>query len=338
MLLVYLGIGLCVIGAALVIYAFVKSSQEEPDEATALPEWATMFTPGQYARFLQEVRRYFARKKLHITMDGETVFLEGELSGQFALHPLAQTCGALPRSQWRNAIAAHFEPLLHTPEEHTAVQDGLEDYEQIRGKLIPRILRTEALPESASCVIREDLPGTRSYLGLVLPHAIRSLTAEECAAWGKTSDELFEAALENLFDKYPVIKDAAYLIGPDITGVLMTGDHLYVASHALLLHRHPEAIGLFGALVAIPTPDTLLAYPIGNLQVADAVQALARKATDLSPDGPGSITAQIYWYQHGRYLDLPYQFDENGFNFSPPERYLDMLHRLKEQQANEGQG
>ena len=128
---------------------------------------------------------------------------------------------------------------------------------------------------------------------------------------GQDADELFEIALGQVRENCIPDKSDQELT-PDVTIRLLSDESFFVASHALLLDDHPECIGAFGSLIGVPHRHVLLAYPIEDLHVVQAINLLIPIILGMERDGPGSISPRLYWYRDGDYQDLPYRIEERN--------------------------
>lgn len=191
----------------------------------------------------------------------------------------------------------------------------------VRDRLLPALSPADSGPDLLG---REDLPGTRTLLVVASAGAVRGLPTTAPEAWRRSTDELFGLALENLAREEPLrFRTLRLDLGLEILAA--QGEAPTLASHALLLDRHPEALGPFGALVAVPTRHHLLAYPIRDQRVTLAVQILPLLARRLHAAGPSPVTPNLYLYRKGRLVQVPYRLDAKGFALSPPPELLEIL-------------
>lgn len=293
--------------------------------------WAPFFSPGRQAAFEQEVRRYFDERAIPHRMADGVVYREraGQEPSQLGLSNLAQVCNQASPAEWPAIISRHFDTLAQVERETDELQEKLHDLSRVRDRLMVRLTAKEDIPPEAELVSREDLPGILTYLALDLPTSVRSIHRADADAWGRTTEELFNIALENVRQQCrPEIRQVD--MGDGILCEVMAGDSFFVASHALLLHEYPQCLGMRGALVAIPTRHSMLAYPINDMGVLKAVQALIAVAQGMAKDGPGSITARLFWYHGGVFTDLPYRVERKKLQFHPPNEFVAMLNGLAE--------
>lgn len=299
-----------------------------------VPAWASFFTAEQYRKFLGLVTAHFARQKRDIIVgDGVLLVQEEDDRGkqQLGLLNLAQMCARNAPDEWQAIIADHFQTLEKSHKEQKVLEERVDDFGRVAELLAVRLWPEAYLKEldGSKLLHRQDLPGTISALVFDLPSSIRNVTPEEAQAWGKSLDELFRIGLDNVREScIPDVSEQQ--LSDDVTVTLLADESFFVATHALLLEDRPELIGTFGCLVGIPHRHVLLAYPIEDLRVLEAIQMLIPIIHGMEREGPGSISPLLYWYKNGEYTNLPYQIKGNTLTFSPPAEFADMLKLLAE--------
>ncbi len=277
--------------------------------------------------FYRLVEEHFAAKGKAVSIhDGvATVSGEGE-PNELGLQNLSQLCAQTDEKEWPEFIARHFDAFAASEEDEKRILAHIEDYEQIKDRLAVRIMPRydEVPPETLVC--REDLEGTFTTLVFDLPTTIRSVHADEEKRWPVGLSAVWAQALENTRSlTHPQIEEV------DFGGVMVkviSSDDSYVTTHALWLQEHPDWLGPRGALVAVPHRHALLVYAIRDMGVVMAIEKLVIAATGMEEEGPGSITANLYWYHDGRFLNLPYELSGKSLNFRPPDAFVEMLNTL----------
>jgi hypothetical protein len=308
----------------------LEAELEEQAQVEEPPGWAAGYSTPEWTFFMREIRSCLAARGIGFTIQASGLLLlrmpEGEK--QLGLMKLAQMCKEAKQGEWRGVIERFFDNLLRSERENKELEGKMKDFEQIKKMLVVRLAPEGTLPREL-LVCREDLPGTVSYLALDLPTSIRSLKPDEVAVWGRPPGELFETALENVARMArPEVSTPELEEG--VTCTALVGESFFVATHALLLDLYPECLGAQGSLVAVPHRHCVLAYPIEDLSVIKAIPRLALIGRKLEAEGPGSISAKLYWYHHGAFIPLPYEIKENTFNFAPPEDFVAVLNELGE--------
>jgi hypothetical protein len=305
-----------------------------PNKPPLPPAWANFFTPEQYRTFLEKVADHFSGRKRRFTLGDGVVYVEDGKPGgqhQLGLLNLAQMCARNETKDWAEIVTDHFRTLEKSYSEQKVLEERIDDFTRVEELLAVRLWPEDYLADLDRNKIlhRKELPGTISALVFDLPSSIRNVTPEEVKSWGKSETELFRIGLANVMEN--CIPDVSeHDLGDGITLTLFSDESFFVASHALLLEEHPECIGPFGTLVGIPHRHVMLAFPIEDLRVLQAIHMMIPIIAGMERDGPGSISPLLYWYKDGEYTNLPYRIEKNILNFSPPEDFVEMLNLLAE--------
>ncbi|MCI0639108.1 MAG: hypothetical protein L0Y72_28305 [Gemmataceae bacterium] len=298
------------------------------------PAWADFFTAAQYQRFRQLVSDYFTQQNRSFDFGDGVIKVEDGDDGakqQYGLMNLAQMCHRNDEAEWAEIIADHFRTMEKSQKEQKVLEQRIDDFSRVEELLAVRIWPEDYLDslDRDKLLHRQDLPGTISALVFDLPSSVRNVTPEEAESWGKSTDELFTIGLANVKENcIPNISEEE--LGEGVRLTLFADESFFVASHALLLEEHPDAIGAFGALLGIPHRHVLLAYPIEDSRVLQAVQMMIPIIMGMERDGPGSISRRLYWYNQGDFTDLAYKLEGNTLNFAPPDDFVEMLNLLSD--------
>jgi hypothetical protein len=296
------------------------------------PAWANFFTPEQYRCFIDCVAAHFTCQKRRFTLGDGVVYVEDGKPGgkhQLGLLNLAQMCCRNEQKDWAEIVSDHFRTLEKSYCEQKVLEERIDDFGRVAELLAVRLWPEGYLAELDRDKIlhRQELPGTISALVFDLPSSIRNVTPEEIKTWGKSETELFRIGLANVMENcIPDVSEQE--LGEGITLTLFSDESFFVASHALLLEEHPECLGTFGTLVGIPHRHVMLAFPIQDARVLQAIHMMIPIIAGMERDGPGSISPLLYWYKNGEYTNLPYRIDKNTLNFTPPEDFVEMLNLL----------
>ena len=180
--------------------------------------------------------------------------------------------------------------------------------------------------KSDKLIYRSDLEGTISAIVLDLPSSVETVCTDEARGWHRSDETLFAIATGNIAQNPLPAAEEHDLNGLKLFGFL--GQSFFVASHALVLHEHPECLGPHGTLVAVPHRHALLCAPIHDMSVAAGLGQFVSIALGMFKEGPGSITPNVYRYQMGRYLNLPYELGDSELRLSPPDEFVSMLNTL----------
>jgi hypothetical protein len=154
--------------------------------------------------------------------------------------------------------------------------------------------------------------------------------------WGIPDEELFKIALRNLETKFTLSAPMTTEL-KNGTFHMFSAEHFFAASHVLLLDKHPEVIGPFGSMVAIPTRHLLLACPVNTFDIVQDIGALLNVSYRAEADGPGSITNQLYFYRDGRFARLKTKCPDGGTQLQlvPPPEFNQVLQELSPPNADE---
>lgn len=297
------------------------------------PRWANFFDARQYQKFLGLVDGYFRKKKQPFQMgDGVVHFgaaKEANHRQQFGLTNLAQICGQCDEKDWAGIIHDHFHTLQRSQSEQEVLSQRLGHFDRVKELLSVRLWPEDYLGDldREKFIHRIDVPGTLTTLVYDLPSSIRNVTPDEADVWDRSQEELFEIGLENVMEN--CIPDITQQdVGNDVKLTLFSDESFFVASHALLLDRHSEVIGPFGTLVGIPHRHVLLAFPIEDMSVVHAINAMIPIILGMEKEGPGSISAKLYWYQEGEFTELPYEVRDKTLAFTPPGEFVEVMQLL----------
>ncbi len=305
-----------------------------PSRVDKVPEWADLLSRGQYALFTRLVREHWERHgRVVVDVDDGVVRFADAREPALGLGNLVQVCNQCPVDAWPDVIAEHFDALEAAGQEIEAMGEALRDLEQARRYLAVRLYDVQLAADLAGAVVvREDLPGTVSALVLDLPKAIQTVRPEQLGAWGCDLEEAFARGLENVLTQYgEAWRLERVQLEQGLEVLAVGGEDFFVGTQALALDRRPELLGPHGSLVAVPHRHALLAYPIADLGVVRAVEALALIAHGMHREGPGSISPLVYWYSPERgFIALPIERAEDGLVFRPPEPFLDLLQTLRD--------
>ncbi len=252
--------------------------------------WAPCLTGQQQQRFLTLVKRDLIRRKWVFTIRDGCVLRETttDRPEQLQLLKLAERCARVPDDRWPDLITGYFDAVSDTHSLDRQLEPLLGDFQHVKHMLSVRMYPGSSADcdEANALVQRFDLPGIVSHLVFELPHSVRTVRQQEAEVWGKTRDELFQFALDNLKDDG---KPACEIVDlhDGVACYAFNGDSFFTASHALLLDYLPECEGTYGSIVAIPTRHSLVCYPIEDLNVVKAINVMRPVVKSMYEQGPG---------------------------------------------------
>ena len=299
----------------------------------AMPVTSEM-TAAQRDRFLRIVYEQIRLRDQQYDADSGDPF---EPDVDLDLATLACRCAKLPGDDWPEIIAQHLDGVLGSqasPGGDTAADappDTVRSWSAARPRLAIELRPMEDEPGDdvdVSQPSRIDLPGVVSALVFDMGRSFRPVTRKESDAWDLNDEALFEAALKNLRAMSEMPGPQRVPLANELELYACSGDSPLIGSLALLLDAHPELIGEHGAIVAVPTRHTLLVHPIRNRRAIEVIHGMIPMVDRIAQEGPGRVSANLYWYQNGDFTLLPCDEKDGEYCFHPPQsfaRLLDML-------------
>ncbi|MCC6682344.1 MAG: hypothetical protein IT445_15700 [Phycisphaeraceae bacterium] len=315
--------------------------QRTAEAAPPLPAWAAAFdSPRQVQDFEDAVTAYFDSVCIAIALhDGWVVPRDGQGQTQFSLSDIARRCADESRDHWPRLLAEHFKEVRQELYQQQRYAGLARDYAWAKKHLALRLFDQEAFDKQAAnmrLVYRVDLPGTYTVLSLDLPATTMSVDRQTMAGWGVGHDRLFDLAMDNVTAMPHTT--AQWINLSQRTRVFTLRGMPYSSALALRLERFPNAIGRYGAIVAVPVRDYLAVLPIEDASVALSMHDMLVLAWGMAQEGPNTVTGRFYWYRDGVFRELPYRVNDGGIDFSPPDEFVRLLYDLSGLARAEGAG
>lgn len=297
------------------------------------PEWAAPLDADGHRAFMAALDAELRGRGREYRIENGFVVADLDAPGmgpgtQLGLTNLTQLCAALPRQQWPKAIRDHFDNLVRAARDEAELDSMATDFERIRHLLKVRLFSADQLggiPMDPPARW-EVAPGIVAALVYDLPTTVRTVSPAHVAAWPQVQAELVGVGLDNV-RRDPVQRQTVPLEGGGAIEAL-TGDHFFVASHALMVTDHVSEADGHGTLVAIPTRHAVLFHAIRDASVVRAVNTLIVVANGMFRQGPGSISPSLFWWRGGTFSMLPSAVDEKGVQFAPPESFVEVLNEV----------
>lgn len=313
-----------------------------PEPSSPPPEWAAFFRTGErYERFESVVRSYFkGRGKRALIIDGQ--LRVGNAPGSprdkaageqtFGLGNLAQVCAISPEAEWAATVALHFERMARSFDENSL--PSAVPFEEARDRLGVRLwdMPNQLLTDLA--VWREEIPGLASVLFIDSPESITTVRREDAVKWGKSDDELFETALANLPTLAP-LQRTSFELPEGHTLNEFLGESPFSCSFALLLDGADEVGGPHGFFFSVPSRHRVLTMAFLGIKSLHVLSNFMSLTQNLEREGPGSISARVYWRHEGVTLEVPYALDGDRLSVTPPGRLVEYLNELAEREGDE---
>ena len=293
------------------------------------------FTPFQSSDDLSHFRNLV---RIHLAGEGYSnpvfedwfVTLDPSIEQKLGTWNLAQGCAQSSKEDWEGIISSHFEKVFHADSESQEYESKKGRFEDIKDQL-----RLQLYPENyldgidikEEVVYRTDIPGTLSVLVIDLPSNIVTLRRSDANIWNISEDELFQVALSNTLKS--VETEHSVQDGGEVDLHVIAGEDILSAVSVFNLKKVKDCVGTHGAIVSIPTRHFIISYPIEDLSVVKAIQAVAVIASGMNQAGPGSLSPLIYWYKDGVFKNQTYSIEGDKFNFAPDEEFISVLNLLK---------
>jgi hypothetical protein len=298
--------------------------------AEAVPEWASGFSPAQYAAFLDAVRKDVAGRgfqvreelpKLHATgPDGQAY--------EWGLWNLSQLCRGNPPGRWTSIVKDHFDSMVRSRSETSALEADEKDFAKMRPLLRVRLYGEESLEKApgAKLVRRPLAPGIAAVLVFDLPSSVATVSSDKAGAWGMSVDELFRVGIENVRAEGPLESMIQDVEGIPIT--LLGGESFFTTTHACFLEDYLRPPSPHGALIGLPHRGALLVHPVREKKALRAVQPLIQITRGMYEEGPGSLSPEIYWWRAGSWTLIKTWIENGRLNIEPPDGFLKVIEKL----------
>jgi hypothetical protein len=309
---------------AAVCMQVVRAADPEADR------WKQLMSKPQYDRFVALVEADIKARKLTPTIKEGMLRVAEFADFEFGLDNVMQRCAGAAETDWPAVINEHMTRIIEMAKESASFKERVKTFEGAAPHLGLRIYpQKQDAKDFKNSLTRVDLEGTTTCVMVDAPTTIYDLQTEHARAWGKTDKEIFAAALKNLSTlTKPDVQTIHPAPGVAVVGIV--GEDVFAASNVLRLASFPQAIGKQGAVVAIPNRHMVFAHPINDTSATPAIGIMMQMARDFEQRGPGSITANLYWYHDGgQFTRLPYDVKPDGqIAFQPPEAFRKVLNAL----------
>lgn len=296
-----------------------------------VPEWANYFSKKEYEKFIEQLDTYFRDRNITYSFGDGEINVEEKTFGaeRLGLVNLAQMCKQMAQSDWRDIIKEHFDGMQTAAIFEEEFNYHVDDFDFARGYIGVRLYHNDYVSnlDKSLMIGRQITDDIFAMLVFDFPQGIVNVKPEQTIQWNKSNEELFDIGVENIRVKYET-EIVSQRIG-DFNIWIAQGEHFFVPNIIFDFQNNQKFIGTNGSLIAIPHRHCVLIYPIENLQVIKSVNQLIPIIYSVNEEGPGSISNNLYWYNNGQFITLPYKFENNKVQFYPPEDFIEMLSILK---------
>ncbi len=299
-----------------------------------VPEWACFFAPEDYREFVARVEGEMKRRGLRYELGDGTLRVhegKGEPS-DYGLLNLAQLCNATERAEWARTVTEHFDSALGAGADAGDLEALAGSLETAGPALKVRLYHPDYLAQIGADRLIHRIPAEGLVETLVydLPGSVRTVPPEHARRWGRPDGELFRRGLANVRAEASPARQT-FDLDRGTRFHALVGDSFFVASHALFLEEYLGPPTEFGALVSVPHRHAVLYHAIADMRVVVAVSSMIPVTFGMYQEGPGSVSAGIYWWREGRLTHLPTQVTAKSVSFTPPDAFVDeVLDRVPE--------
>jgi len=305
-----------------------------------VPEWAKFFAPADYREFLLFLDQEMRRRELAFEVGDGVVHVAppGGEEADYGLLNLAQTCHATSRDDWAGTIREHFDNAFRSSRDAQELDAMAGAIENVRSVLKVRLYHTDYLEQmgGAGLIHRVPAEGLIETLVYDLPGSVRTVPPDHVRTWGVPEPELFEMGLANVRAERPAPVLQTFNVGKSVVIRALVGDSFFTASHALFLEEHLDVDPDYGAIVAMPHRHAVIFHAIADMGVMTAVNSMIPIAFGMYQEGPGSLSAGLYWRRGKRLTLLPTRVTSQSVTFSPPDDFVsDVLDRVPDVPAGE---
>jgi len=306
-----------------------------------VPDWARFFSPGEFRDFLEAVDLDLRRRGVRFELSEGTVRVtppRGE-PADYGLLNLAQTCHAAGRAEWAATVREHFDNAFLSSRDAVELDERAGLLENVRAALKVRLYHRDYLAQMGEdgLIHRTPAQGLVETLVYDLPGSVRTVPPDHARNWRVPEAELFRLGLDNVKAERPAPARQTFGVGKGATIQALVGESFFTASHALFMEEHLSDPARYGALVAVPHRHAVLFHPIHDFRVMAAVNSMIPIAFGMYQEGPGSVSAGLYWWKGGKLTLLPTKVTSQSVTFSPPDDFVrNVLDRVPEPPQGKG--
>ncbi len=259
--------------------------------------------------------------------DGEIVITGTQYTTEnlhFFLDNIVRRCNQVPKDEWAKLIESHFSNFTNNPSKDRYIW---KDYDYAR-----QFLRVQVRPELPMPVsnknelfYRRDFPGTYSVLVLDYDNKLQYFKRPLVKEWNKTDEELFEDALDNVAAEKMYSSEINWNEAYDINTF---ANPSYAASYLIELERNaPQAVGRFGAIVAIPLRTFTIAHPLDSIKSYDFIGHFKPMVLEYLKQDDIPVSEKFYWYYKGKYEGISDHIRDGKMFISMPEKLYNLINK-----------
>lgn len=255
--------------------------------------------------------------------DGGIELQEGEDYATFNLHNLILRLADIEKQRWKEIVQAHFDGMYESMEQQKQMDptkfETLVDHLSIR--VYPKSF-VEERGATESLVLQEKIEGTYSVLMLDLPSAFSAVQKQVFELWGKSTDEVFEKAQQNINQQEFTQASENFEVNGKAFEAHFIENEDYGASIALdLAYNAPELVGEWGSAIAIPNNGIINICKISKENPLDFVlfiQKFKPVVEQFHQQHPRPVSTDFFWYYKGKFTKINVIVRDGGVEVISP--------------------
>jgi hypothetical protein len=289
-----------------------------------VPRWATGWSAGEYARFVEILRAELRQRGLlaeYGALEEHGAVHVGSM--HIGLAGLYRTCNAEPLAVWPEVVRQHFGAL---------VDAAPDDREALRAALKLRLYAEEvAGPEAGRRIHyqRPFAPGLVLALTLDLPERVESVGELTGQKLGLDEDAMFALARAHL-DEEPRLEEIELELEGAAAGLrVFEGDSFYAATHLARLREYVDVPPGRAVIVAAPSRHKVIVAAVtrDHARVLGQVVQLSWLAFE---SDPGKLTPHPYLWDGTSFWRIPSGVRDDGQVWvAPPPELLAAIERAE---------
>ena len=277
----------------------------------SFPEgYENVLSKKDYKYLVDESRKVIARNyAIASVREGVVTLQPGQEYVTVNLHNLIVKCAQSDKRDWPAIIEAHLSAMTETMRQQEELDPT--DFASIKANLSLRVYPENFVDQNGGVdnfLVKKDLDETWTMVMLDLPSAFTPLPKDIFQLWGKTTDEVFAAAQQNVNKQTFRTATESIGEGEEQITVHFIENEDYGASLALdLLANTPEFVGEWGSVVAIPnkgivdickiSPDR----PVDFVRFIQLIQPIVRQSYEQHPQ---PVSTDFFWYYQGEFTRI----------------------------------
>jgi hypothetical protein len=238
----------------------------------------------QHEQLLSIVLDHLGRDHVEVLEGGWAV--RDRRGGVYGLVNLAQELAAIPESEWTERVGERLAMLGAISPEFPP------DYEQAGPNLRVRLSADGSEPGWAAyrpiCDGLDEVLMMRNEVGCI------TVSPAQVDSWGVSVDRAFKDARQQTIWDEP--RERRILARGD-SKIVWVRANFFASSALLALDHLLSRKNRFGAVAMTPCRDALLYTEVSDERITASVAGMIEIGSQWFVDGPGSISAEVFWYQ-----------------------------------------